>query len=495
MTRSQALAIAAVGAVLSGCGLSQEGVQPPDGTIAFPASAVTDPDGRWLFVANSNADLRYNDGTLVSLDLVQAEGDRALAVRASFPECPNANYKDPNPLSDPTDFCCRDALDPNVINCDERRYIKHPERSVRIGSFAAGMLWQRASSITNPGCEGGDATPGLGATTDRLLVAVRGDTSVTWANVEIDDEGPRLDCGGTEASFPACDDAHRSTKTRDDVRLPDEPYALALDPGVGLLYVGHLSGDPTHPGTGGISLFDLTETSPDVGPSYLGPSGPIFGTNSSGLYGITSLTPRRNGNSFDVFATSRYLPQTTGVRTTSFCPLANGQTATNVVVIGSGGSFNPNIGGSEIRGIQFPPVATGQEAFVLQRSPPALVGFVGGNPTSILETCGSPTFLYRHNPGHAGERLFVNCSTDGQIWVFDPAVPRLTAIVNVGRSPAGIVFAPTAEDDDAAGAHYGTVAYVVGFGDNNISVVDLSPGSDTEYRVVQRLGFPRVSPR
>jgi len=39
------------------------------------------------------------------------------------------------------------------------------------------------------------------------------------------------------------------------------------------------------------------------------------------------------------------------------------------------------------------------------------------------------------------------------------------------------------------------VAYVVGFGDNNISVIDLRPGSTTEYHVVQRMGFPRVTPR
>jgi hypothetical protein len=505
MTRPLPLAIAAIGALLSGCGLSQQGVEPRRDTIAFPASATTDPDGRWLFVANSNADLRYNDGTLVALDLELAAVDRTLDVRATFPECPNANYKDPDPLSDPPTFCCRDALDPVIINCDERRYITHPDRTVRIGSFAAGMVWQRPSSISNPGCEGSGETPGLGAPVDRILVAVRGDTSLTWINVDRErvepDNGdpdapwsPRLHCGEGD-DFQLCDEHHQSTESLNGVRLPDEPYTLALDPGVGLLYLGHLSGDPAHAGTGGISLFDLTATSPDEGPAYLGPSGPIFGPNSSGLYGVTSLTPRRNGNSFDVYATSRFVPQTTGVRTTAFCPAANGQTYANLVVIGAGGSFNPNIGGSEIRGIQFPSVPTGQEAFVLQRSPPALVGFNGGNPTSFLETCTSPTFLYRHNAGHAGEKLFVNCSADGQIWVFDPAVPRLVAILSIGRAPAGIVFEPAPDDDDDAGEHYGTTAYVVGFGDNNISVVDLTPGSDTEYRVVHRLGFPRVSPR
>jgi hypothetical protein len=29
------------------------------------------------------------------------------------------------------------------------------------------------------------------------------------------------------------------------------------------------------------------------------------------------------------------------------------------------------------------------------------------------------------------------------------------------------------------------------FANNNVAVVDLQPGSNTEFRVVQRIGFPR----
>jgi hypothetical protein len=512
MTRSLALAIAAMGAVMPACGLSQQGVTPPDGTIAFPASAVVDPSRRWMFVANSNADLRYNDGTVVTMDLDRARTDRENPVNGPWPPCADANYKDPNPLSDPAPYpCCRDRLDPNVINCDERRYIRNADRSVRIGSFAAGMLWQKASAISNPDC--GPAAVGLGAGIDRLLVAVRGDTSLTWINVTLsgDDQHdpyvdpPQLDCGGSEDHFKSCDDWHRviTAENNPDVSLPDEPYALALDPGVGLVYVAHLSGDVNHRGTGGISLFDVAATGVNDRPRFLGPSGPIFSANSGGFFGVTSLTPRQDGSSFDLYATSRYVPQTLGLRTTLFCPITDGVSYANLVLLGAGGSFNPSVGGTEIRGIQFPATKPGQgpsasteqQAFVLQRNPPLLVGFTGGTPTSFLETCSSPTFLYRHNAGHAGERLFVNCSADGEIWVFDPTVPRLVTTFSVGRSPAGLVFEPTDQDEGAAGEQFGTTVYVVGFGDNNISVVDLTPGGDTEYHVVQRLGFPRISPR
>jgi DNA-binding beta-propeller fold protein YncE len=37
-----------------------------------------------------------------------------------------------------------------------------------------------------------------------------------------------------------------------------------------------------------------------------------------------------------------------------------------------------------------------------------------------------------------------------------------------------------------------TVAFVADYADNNVSVIDLAPGSETEYMVVQRLGFPHA---
>ena len=61
-----------------------------------------------------------------------------------------------------------------------------------------------------------------------------------------------------------------------------------------------------------------------------------------------------------------------------------------------------------------------EHAFVLQRSPPALIRFQDQyTPTDILETCSSPTFLDKYDSG-VGARLFVTCFADGEIYVFDP---------------------------------------------------------------------------
>ena len=101
----------------------------------------------------------------------------------------------------------------------------------------------------------------------------------------------------------------------------------------------------------------------------------------------------------------------------------------------------------------------------------------------MIETCSSPTFLYQHDAGD-GARLFVNCFDTGEVYVFDPSGPTLLTTFAVGRGPAGMVF------DTAR-----PIAYVLDFTQNDVSVVDLAPGSPTQYHVIQRLGFPTVTPR
>ena len=101
----------------------------------------------------------------------------------------------------------------------------------------------------------------------------------------------------------------------------------------------------------------------------------------------------------------------------------------------------------------------------------------------MIETCSSPTFLYQHDTGE-GPRLYVNCFDTGEVYVFDPAGPTLLTTFFVGRGPAGMVF------DTAR-----PLAYVLDFSQNDVSVLDLAPGSPTQYHVIQRLGFPAVTPR
>jgi DNA-binding beta-propeller fold protein YncE len=515
---------AVTSAAVAGCGLNQQGVLPPEDTIAFPASAVTDKSGEWMFITNSNADLRYNDGTLLALRLGRAAADRARGgvtdADGSLVEaaavCPRVNYV--HPLGESPDFCCIDPLDPYILMCDERRYVESGA-TVRIGSFAAGMLRQdptcgiRAADMK---CAGGCTPDAVGGDVpSRLLIAVRGDTSLTYIDVMPEEKDAygnvtaplMLDCvGGADRDngepFAPCDENHRVVETEaalalttpdtdpPPVRFPDEPYALAIDEVNGLLYVGHLAGATNRPFSGGVSLFDVAAVDGSMpAPRFIAPFN-IFAPNTTGQVGVTSVRwePRRG-----VFATSRYLPLVSGLATTNAlgCPhRSDGAPIREIAVFGNGDNFGTTLNGTETRGIEL----VDQHAFVLQRVPPTVVSFYEGTANQFIEVCQSPTFLHKHprpdpmedpEPASLDTRLFVTCSDGGEVYVINPFIPKVERIFNVGRAPAGLVFPPNDP----------TVAYVVGFGDNNISVVDIEPGSPTQYHVVQRIGFPNTVPR
>ncbi len=532
------LLAAATSPVVFGCGLNQEGVRPWQDSIGYPASAVLDQSGDWLFVANSNADLRYNDVTLIALRLARAKEDRlkrGVTIEGAFvpaETCPSINYV--RPRGESGDFCCVDPLDPYIINCDERRYIEKGA-TVRIGSFAAGMVRQdpKCGVDAQNDCESGCVKDELGAPLSRLLLAVRGDTSLTYVDVRPEGVDARgnpenlvLDCVGDSTDhtngeeFAACDDDHRIVETESGlalasedadppaVRFPDEPYTLAIDEDKGLLYVGHLAGSTNRPGSGGVSLFDVAPVNQTMRPPrFVATFANIFAPSSTGLMGVTSLrwiqAKDRVGQGSAVFATSRYLPMVTGLSATTAlgCPgrKADMEPIREIAVFGSGETYGTTLTGSETRGIQFVKSEasvvdangmTKQEsvehAFVLQRVPPTVVDFYQTNPNQVIEVCQSPTFLQKNLPENpADERLFVTCFDSGEIFVIDPFTPRVERIFSVGRGPAGLVFPPNDPN----------VAYVVGFGDNNISVVDIEPGSPSQYHVIQRIGFPTSVPR
>ncbi len=177
-----ALIAAATCVAAIGCGLSQEGIGPPNNTIFFPGAIRVDPNNsRWLYVVNSNSDLRYNDGTLVAVDLEAVKADRALD--SAWGNCPSVNYIYPSsspakpPPNGPDSFsayCCWDTLDRNVLNCDERGYVKS---AVKIGSFGSAIEIQPPDPTPNPNYDPRQATQ-----KSRLFMGVRGNASITWVD-------------------------------------------------------------------------------------------------------------------------------------------------------------------------------------------------------------------------------------------------------------------------------------------------------------------------
>jgi DNA-binding beta-propeller fold protein YncE len=166
-------------ACLAGCAAEQAGIPPPQDKLYFPTGLALDPSGRWLYVTNANADLRYNAGTLMSLDV------------AGAPDC------------------TRDPVGPALENCDEGPLIVDQRD---IGSFAGEI------EIRSDG--------------KRIYFPTRGDTGgVTW-----------VDLGG-DGKFGDSDVVTEVQGPGEPQPLPAEPFGLSLqDCGAGWrLLVTHLS--------------------------------------------------------------------------------------------------------------------------------------------------------------------------------------------------------------------------------------------------------------
>ena len=231
--------LALVGLTLTACPDRNRGISPDGAGLFFPAGTVLDPrvepgtPARWMFVLNANSDLVFNSGTLLPVDLdsfysawmrapdlcFQADGAacsadepcvgsqqtceagvcatdnsvRAEACKVGRP----ASATGPGPWADwpvvgdvdadlTEDVPCRhNILKPQVIECEDTFFIDE-DAAVFIGNFGTSLrTW-----VPNPK---NAETRKSGA---KLMVAVRGDPSITLIDVEGDLDGPpELHCG------------------------------------------------------------------------------------------------------------------------------------------------------------------------------------------------------------------------------------------------------------------------------------------------------------
>jgi len=518
--------------VLTGaaCGLGQTGIDPPMDQIFWPAGMAVDPNGRWLYVVNSNNDLRFNAGTLIAIDLQQAKNDRqkqaADAGLASpdagemspWHECSTTHFTDDtaaetlaNTLDEP---CCFDLLRPHVLNCNERAYVR-ADATVQIGSFGGVAAIQTYQQDPN------DPDSGL---VRRIFTVVRAEPSITFVDVTDSGDSVHMRCNGPRQDAdpqlrnPFCDDNWRVRRpggaaTTDNV-LPEEPHSLVLDQKLGILYVSHLTITVNRQVVGGgISTIDIGGPLDPLAPNVIigglvDPRTPnvinsiarvVFPTSAA--QGVTALTLNHPGDPNEpIYAVARASPDITGMvlqcgqhcdpnepppRDLSLVP---GEQVTSSVFLPSG---------TDVRGFLLSP--DGNEAYVLHRNSPdvttstdpaALVvldrgpdqnGEPSNRPSAILEICSGANQMQFHNAGR-GNLLYITCFEGGQIYVVDPQALLVVAIIEAGHGPTALTFSPTDP----------TIAFVADYADNNVAVIDLEPGSPTEYMVVQGLGFPHA---
>lgn len=434
------LIVVTVAGLCAGCPAEGEEVRPPADSFYFPTGQALSPAEDILFVANANSDLRFDSGMVLAVDIE----DVAATVTSWLAS------------GDVASGCEADPAIPYTLNCDEREFVLD-EASVRIGNFATEIRVQELDS--------GDL---------RLFVAVRGDPSLSWIDYSVADR--LMTCGGG-GSYPQCDDDHRLTRLRNDtdfVGLTEEPFGLFVDSANGYALITHLS-------TGTVTLADAP---PDGSAPILADAlGGLFAPDPvSNIRGAVGVAGRAPGSEFDtMYVTSRSEARV------QMLYVIRPALSSFPTVVSAGFFFLTEVQpADDSRGIAFS--QNGDRMFVVNRDPPLIhvvdtslseVGvprnkFLGG-----IEVCREASNLVVGDVGR-GDRIYVGCFQDGQIWVIDPSGFVVDAITEVGRGPTAVVLSTTRN-----------LLFVTNFLEDTIAVVDLAPGSVTENRVVLRLGRAR----
>ncbi len=261
------VALSACVSLGSSCYSTGDGTLPPPESFYFPTGLAVSPGGNVLYVVNSDFDLQWNGGTIQSYDLDQIRHDAALmAVDPTAPsiavnlvhkpgpapgECPNhsvVNWADGTGRAPPGQTCA-----PPV---NSFVYVRD---SATIGAFATDI--QVSNILTSKSPE------------TRLFIPVRGDASLTWADIARDDPEVSPPAGstssgcGTDPNDPKCylpfyidcgnrvdgrcDASHHAGVNSNEpgntrhLTMPGEPFAMAQSADGTALVITHQSEQDT----------------------------------------------------------------------------------------------------------------------------------------------------------------------------------------------------------------------------------------------------------
>ncbi|MEO7734067.1 MAG: hypothetical protein ABIY55_24095 [Kofleriaceae bacterium] len=460
--------------MIAGCTASADQVHPKPEVLAFPSGLAITPNEKFLFVANANSELRYDSGSIGVLDVD--------AIQSSVEAWLNGGLRGD----------CDDDVDhAESILCDAATFLKDGGKAgVRIGNFATDIALQDFSPVDS-------ADPTSHSGPYRVFVPTRGDPSVAWA----DFVDGALSCSTSGDAFDLCDDAHRLSTLNNDpdlLRLPEEPFGVYADGPTGVAVVSHLNN-----GTVTLIAAPPPDTAGEV--RIVDVRNGFFNIDVNGSAGATGITarpvpnnpvpgdpmPARPDNIIYVGSRSDHRVQTFSVGT---LPLAAAAPEAAYLVPGNYfflTDIGNVVGGStDTRGMKISD--DGNRLFLVNRQPPTLqiydtsIGPTGApRNTGIggIDICRQASTVTVLDNGD-GERAYVTCFLDGQIYVVDPRnLTQPEDILLVGRGPYSVV-----------GATKGTrkLLFVSNFLEDTIAVVNVTPGELTYNRVVLRIGTPRV---
>ncbi len=245
-------AVAALGNV--SCYSAGGGQTPPLKSIYFPVGMAVSTHGNVLYVVNSDFDLQWNGGTLQSYDLHLLRQNAARLISQPLPGCPfnpaTTSPTNPNSRQRPG-FTCAPPTDASP-------YVRD---SVIIGAFATDLklvVQRDTHGVVLDHASDGRPIPG------RLFLPVRGDASLTWADVAIDTDVPAPETATDASSYPAfridceprtsdnrCSAGHHAGTSPSEpgntrgITMPGEPFGMAIGEDGTSLLLTHQSDSKT----------------------------------------------------------------------------------------------------------------------------------------------------------------------------------------------------------------------------------------------------------
>jgi hypothetical protein len=240
------------------------GTDPPANTFYFPVGLAVSSGGNALYAVNSDFDLQWNGGTLQSYDLFLIRLDAAKLVQNNLTLVDSPRVLTDSPpynspynidfVSPPSPANCLSnpsagvtdthgtRVPPGEICAPPVQSTNYVRSSTIIGAFATTLQLQTFDGVNSVDPVTHKPVSGVG---HRLFAPVRGDASLTWADVGPDDpnatppEGP----GANTASFApfnfscvnpgmgsACPGRAGNSVDLDDTRgatMPGEPFGLS----------------------------------------------------------------------------------------------------------------------------------------------------------------------------------------------------------------------------------------------------------------------------
>jgi hypothetical protein len=490
------------------------GVSPPvkSAYLYYPIGVgLSEPENRFLVVANSNFDLAYSSGTVVPLDLTRL--DEVLGACRGQPGSEEGDRSwCPRLIAGPLDGQAEDVWRPSDDGLD----FVLDKHAVGIRSYAGALA----------------VFDGL------VFVPVRADNSLHFMDIHSDegfdpDSRRLLRCTWGPGSWQptGLQDCHRYRRVGDNrlylsdlvLDVPAEPFVVTPWQGAAHKQVddqGDEDSDPVnrsyvivgHMVGSDISLFEVRPEQPinehftagdrlaaceeqRADPNdCLGRMVQLIDVDSAFASGTTGIAVDSSGQ---FWASSRFESQIS--RFFVYEPLEEGD-GDDPVWAGGRAEIGP-LGAAENSAVEpgnnqrgvavyHAPPGAADRVYVVNREPASVVAFkVDSSVSGGLELVGvipigaEPSLIevVADDEAPGGHGVYVACFDDARVYAIDPVARDIEDVIDAGQGPHDLHYDSTRQ-----------VLYVVNFLESTVSVVDVNRAQpDTLHSVLTTLGTPR----